>query len=60
MVSKRSQEGRKSELKRNDSEEMVEQFINAVKNHTVYRRDNLVRKMANQTKQSFDPYLRFQ
>ena len=38
---------------------MVEQFIDAVKNHTVYRRDNLVQKMANQTKQALDPYLRF-
>lgn len=34
--------------------------MEAVKNHTVYRRDNFIRNLSNQTKSSFNPYLRFQ
>lgn len=34
--------------------------MNAVKNHTVYRRDKFVRNLSNQIKRNFDPYLRFQ
>lgn len=48
------------ELSHSESEKQVAQFMKAVKNHTIYRRDNFVRNLANQTKQSLDPYLRFQ
>ena len=48
------------ELRSSESQERVAEFIKAVKNHTVYRRDNFVRNFTNQTKQSLEPYLRFQ
>ena len=44
---------------RSDSEKRVAEFMLAVKNHTIYRRDNFVRNLANQTKHSLDPYLKF-
>ena len=35
------------ELSHSESEKQVAQFMKAVKNHTIYRRDNFVRNLAN-------------
>ena len=33
------------------------EFLEAVKNHTVYRRDNMINNLTSQIKRSMDPYL---
>jgi len=51
--------GRASQPKPAEKDNCTKQFLEAVKNHTVYRRDNFVNKLANKTKQVLEPYLRF-